>query len=192
MYRFNNYVKTKELLNLCRISKDLYNQALHKFIETFKSEEHKFLTYYDLNRIMQTEEKLEGKINYKLLKAQVAQQTLKVLDKSLKAYFKSIKDWKLHKEKYKDIRFMENEESYTSKCDALAFEDIGKHEIYFGKRIMRGLFQSSVDKVINADVNGALNIMRKVVGDSRLITEIIDSGRLFRPKKLKDLYHLIS
>ena len=67
VYRFNNHEKNKELLNLCRVSKDLYNQSLHKFIESFESEEHKFLSYYDLNRIMQTEENLEGKINYKLL-----------------------------------------------------------------------------------------------------------------------------
>ena len=34
------------------------------------------------------------------------------------------------------------------------------------KRVKRGLFQSSIGKLINADVNGSLNILRKVVGDS--------------------------
>ena len=52
-------------------------------------------------------------------------------------------------------------ESYTSKCDALGKETIGKHDKYLGKRIKRGLFSSSVNKLINADVNGAINIMRK-------------------------------
>ena len=79
------------------------------------------------------------------------------------------------------IRFILNEESYTSKCDALALEPICKHEKYQGRRIKRGLFRSSTGKIINADVNGALNIMRKVVGDSECITRIADSGRLFRP-----------
>ena len=50
-----------------------------------------------------------------------------------------------------------------------------------GKRVKRGLFQSSVGKTINADVNGVLNILRKVVGDSETISRITDSGRLFRP-----------
>lgn len=35
--------------------------------------------------------------------------------------------------------------------------------------------------MINADVNGAVNIMRKVVGDSEYVTRIIGSGCLFQP-----------
>ena len=53
------------------------------------------------------------------------------------------------------------EESYTSKCDALSLEEICKHDEYNGKRIKRGLFSSSVGKLINSDINGAINIMRK-------------------------------
>ena len=79
------------------------------------------------------------------------------------------------------INFVLNEESYTSKCDALAGETVGKHAEYLGKRVKRGLFRSSVGKTINADVNGALNILRKVVGDSEMVSRITDSGRLFRP-----------
>jgi putative transposase len=58
-----------------------------------------------------------------------------------------------------------NEESYTSKCDALALEEIKKHDVYLGKRVKRGLFKSSTKKLLNADVNGSLNILRKVIGD---------------------------
>lgn len=87
------------------------------------------------------------------------------------------------------ITFVENEESYTSKCDALAMEPICRHSDYLGKRVKRGLFQSSVGKAINADVNGALNIMRKVVGDS-VARLIANSGRLFRPMKFNNLYCL--
>ena len=53
------------------------------------------------------------------------------------------------------------EESYTSKCSFLDNESVEKHEIYMGKRIKRGLFQSSDGTLINADVNGAYNIMKK-------------------------------
>lgn len=89
------------------------------------------------------------------------------------------------------IRLIENEESYTSKCDALALEPVCKHESYMGKRVRRGMFQSSTGRIVNADVNGALNIMRKVVGDS-CVSEIADSGRLFRPRKLDNPYCLSS
>lgn len=78
------------------------------------------------------------------------------------------------------IDFMEHEESYTSKCDALALEPIGKHEQYLGRRTKRGLFCSSTGKLINADQNGALNIMRKVVGDS-YISGIANRGHSLCP-----------
>lgn len=56
-------------------------------------------------------------------------------------------------------------ESYTSKCSALDNELICKHDTYVGKRIKRGLFKTSTGKVINADVNGSINIVRKVIGE---------------------------
>lgn len=56
------------------------------------------------------------------------------------------------------------EESYTSKCSFLDDEDICKHEEYAGKCIKRGLYKASDGRLINADVNGALNILKKVIG----------------------------
>lgn len=87
------------------------------------------------------------------------------------------------------IKIVIYEESYTSKCDSLAFEKIGKHDSYLGRRKKRGLFQSSVGKIINADVNGALNIMRKVVGDScESVCRIIDRGLLFNPVRIMNVF----
>ncbi|MEG5210186.1 transposase [Microcoleus sp. ARI1-A1] len=54
------------------------------------------------------------------------------------------------------------EESYTSKCSLLDNEPIGKHSLYQGRRIKRGLFRASDGTCINADVNGSANIVRKV------------------------------
>ena len=396
VYRFDIQHNDK-LHELCTVSKNLYNQALYIVKQTLK-ENGKWLGYSQLNTILQTTTNLEGQINYRLLKAQVAQQCLKTLDKNIKSYIKSIKDYSKNKSKYhgyprlpgykketnqliytnqactikdgyinlsktlkihipqyvkysdklkqfqqvrilpkldgtftveiiylcnniqntdldydryssidlgldnlvtmvidnkqpllfngrqvkaknqyfnkeisrlkselgnkqktsqqirrlyvrrdnqmKDIfhkasrkivnlltenmvgnlvvgynkgwkdsinigrrnnqafvavpyeklidyikykcemcgiKVIVNEESYTSKCDALALECIGKHEGYMGKRVKRGLYQSSTGRLINADANGALNIIRKVVGDSEYVTRIIGSGRLFRP-----------
>jgi len=88
-----------------------------------------------------------------------------------------------YKAKLIGINVIEHEESYTSKCDSLALEPICKHEVYLGKRIKRGLFQSSVGKLINADVNGAINIARKVFSDC-FAKSIIDSGSAFLPIKV--------
>ena len=53
------------------------------------------------------------------------------------------------------------EESYTSKCSFLDDEKCEKHETYKGRRIKRGLFKSGQEKVIHADLNGSLNILKK-------------------------------
>ncbi len=63
------------------------------------------------------------------------------------------------------INVIIREESYTSKCSFIDNEEIKKHETYLGRRIKRGLFKTAFGKIINADLNGSLNIMRKVVGE---------------------------
>ena len=59
------------------------------------------------------------------------------------------------------IKVITNEESYTSLCSFLDNEEICKHAEYKGKRLKRGLFRASGGRLINADVNGALNILKK-------------------------------
>jgi len=71
----------------------------------------------------------------------------------------------VYKCKLEGINVLINEESYTSKCSALDLEPVKKHEVYIGKRIKRGLFKTGKGILINSDVNGSLNIGRKVFGD---------------------------
>lgn len=406
LYKFN-IGQNENISSLCKISNNLYNQALYIFRETLSNED-KWLSYFELDTIMKNTKNLDGNINYKLLKAQCSQQVLRILDKNIKGYYKSVQDYKKYPNKYKGkpglpsyrkrgsefnmyytnqnckikdgkivlsrelsidipqyekysdliknfkhvrikplacgykieiiyevkdaevskgreekiasidlgidnlativsedftiifsgkfvkshnqlfnktlaklnsikdlqkikgttrrikklyydreqyiedvfhkisrkivnllidskitklivgynkgwkqnvnmgkknnqkftqipfarlvsyleykcelvgIEIVIHEESYTSKCDSLAFEKIGKHENYLGRRRKRGLFQSSVGKLINADVNGALNIMRKVVGDScESIRRIIDRGLLFNPVRITNVF----
>ena len=81
------------------------------------------------------------------------------------------------------------EESYTSKASALDNDDIpvyGKRAgkttenvvpFFSGKRIKRGLYKSK-HGVINADVNGALNILRKATGEA---LSLACKGCVFNP-----------
>lgn len=92
----------------------------------------------------------------------------------------------VYKAKLLGINVIIHEESYTSKIDHLAFEPLKKQESYLGKRKKRGLFQSSIGKLINSDINGAIGIARKVIGDS-FIGKIIDSGFVFNPIRLNVL-----
>lgn len=70
------------------------------------------------------------------------------------------------------IAVMMTEESYTSKCSFIDNEEMRHHEDYKGKRIKRGLFRTNEGKLINADLNGSLNIMRKVIGEFQYPIEV--------------------
>lgn len=69
------------------------------------------------------------------------------------------------------INYKEVIESHTSKCSFLDNESIKHHDKYVGKRVKRGLFRSANGILINADVNGAANIGRKVTASDCLTVE---------------------
>ena len=71
------------------------------------------------------------------------------------------------------IRFITTEESYTSKCSFLDLEEVTKQKEYLGKRVKRGLFQTKEGVLINADVNGSLNIGRKYLTKLGLYTDTL-------------------
>ena len=54
-------------------------------------------------------------------------------------------------------------EFFTSKCSFLDNEPLQRHERYMGRRVSRGLFKTKNGLIINSDVNGAYNIIRKAV-----------------------------
>ncbi len=66
-----------------------------------------------------------------------------------------------YKSKIKGIQLIIVDESYTSKCSFLDNESIEKHKIYLGKRISRNLFRTFDGRIIDADINGAYNIIKK-------------------------------
>ena len=75
------------------------------------------------------------------------------------------------------IEYKEQEESYTSKASYLDNDDIPIYKekddtnyIFSGRRIKRGIYKSKQGKIINADLNGALNILKK--SGEKLIEEL--------------------
>lgn len=81
------------------------------------------------------------------------------------------------------INVIITEESYTSKVDHFANEEMCKHEHYLGKRVKRGLFKSSTGKIVNADTNGAIGILRKVA-DEKFKDLIVSRGDVVSPTRL--------
>ena len=76
------------------------------------------------------------------------------------------------------IRTLRQEESYTSKASFLGKDEIpvyGKNDKdarFTGKRIHRGLYKTDDGTVINADMNGSANIMRKCIPDAFRLKEL--------------------
>ena len=110
-----------------------------------------------------------------------------------------------YKAKDKGIDVITTEESYTSKCSFFDNEEMCHHDKYQGKRIKRGLFRTSDRKTINSDVNGALNIIRKVIPTFSCETaklEVADvanplrisfrNGNLFQASKRIELINIVN
>lgn len=69
-----------------------------------------------------------------------------------------------YKAEEKGIEGVLQEESHTSKCSFFDDEPVEHHERYMGSR-KKGLFRTAKGFIVNADVNGGGNIMRKAVPD---------------------------
>ena len=96
-----------------------------------------------------------------------------------------------HMLKYKcaivGIKYIEQEEAYTSKCSFIDRESIKKKEKYQGTRIQRGLYKTSTGKKINADINGSLNIGRKYLEKQKLYSDKMHNELLLHinnPKRI--------
>ncbi|MBQ9903979.1 MAG: hypothetical protein IJM47_04240 [Synergistaceae bacterium] len=69
---------------LCRLSKNLYNEAIYS-VRQYYFAEHQYLRYESNYHICKESE------NYKILHTDIAQQTLKVADRCFKSFFALVK-----------------------------------------------------------------------------------------------------
>lgn len=92
------------------------------------------------------------------------------------------------------IQIIETEESYTSKASFIDMDKLPVYKkdanityLFSGTRIKRGLYKNGFGQIINADLNGAGNIMRKIVDDENIKINI---NNLISPSKLtaKQIY----
>ena len=76
------------------------------------------------------------------------------------------------------IQFIRREEAYTSKASFIDSDSIEKQDSFSGERVRRGLYRSKTGRLLNADVNWSLNIIRKEVRNVVIPT---DRGFAFNP-----------
>jgi IS605 OrfB family transposase len=82
------------------------------------------------------------------------------------------------------IRVEVTEESYTSKASLLDLDPLpvydpnkgNEQHTFSGKRIKRGLYRAADGTLINADMNGAGNVIRKVAPDAFSKVEGVEDG----------------
>jgi len=93
-----------------------------------------------------------------------------------------------YKAKLAGLKVVYVKENYTSGCSALDLEEINKSNYDKSRRIVRGLFRSNKGILVNSDVNGSLNILRKYVKDKcipKLIQSVMDNGGLNTPLRIR-------
>ena len=82
------------------------------------------------------------------------------------------------------IEYVSQEESYTSKASCLDMDCLPKYGVetapqFSGKRIKRGLYRSYDGGLINADINGSVNILRKYFNERKWNWVFQDHVRAF-------------
>ena len=89
-----------------------------------------------------------------------------------------------------NIKFVEQEESYTSKASFWDKDDIpvfdinnNKKYVFSGRRIKRGLYKTKTGKLLNADINGALNILKK--SNVVSLSALYDRGEVDTPSRIR-------
>ena len=85
------------LMDFCRKSKNLYNHANFVIRNEF-IKNNRWISYGELDKILKADTEYSDYTDMPC--AQSAQQTLRMLEKNWKSFFKGIKDWAKHKEKY--------------------------------------------------------------------------------------------
>ena len=80
------------------------------------------------------------------------------------------------------------EESYTSKA-SFKNRDMLDGSVLTGIRSSRGMYKNADGSLVNADINGSLNICRKVIQDTEVLSRL-DRSLAARPVKINPIREL--
>lgn len=160
------------LMNFCRLSKNLYNHANYLVRNQF-FEEGTWLRYNTLDRLLKQD--IEYPDYKSMPTAQSAQQTLRLLDKNWKSFFKSIKDWSEHKDKYlgkpKPPKFLKKSGNYSLMLTNQEFR-LKDGKIYFPK-VFNGFTLSP--KFVNRNNYLSFQQVRFIPHKQRIVVEMVYS-----------------
>jgi len=159
-----------------KLKKGVFNS--HKISQITEKRNNKVDTYLHIASRMVVDWLIENNIGTLIIGKNTQWKTGIKLGKRNNQHFVQLPHTKLidlikYKFEQEDGIVVVCEESYTSKASALDLDDLPKYNktrkqkpLFSGKRIKRGLYKTLKGILINADVNGALNIIRKVAKNS--------------------------
>ncbi|MBN3870222.1 hypothetical protein [Nostoc sp. JL33] len=157
-----NHQFYKEIDDLAWRSKNLYNYANYLVRQSFIKDS----AYLNNVAVFHLVKKHES---YAALPAKVSNQVLMVLHRNWKSFFEAQKAYKQNPSKFHGRpKLPKYKDKFTSASSFLNLDPIpvykkGEKHTFSGKRIKRAWYRSSEDKLIHADINASLNIIRKVV-----------------------------
>lgn len=167
------------LRELCRLSKNLYNVGLYT-VRQYYFQDKKHLHYESNYHYCKTNE------NYKRLNTDIAQQTLKVVDRTFRSFYGLINAAKSgnYQQKVRLPHYLPKDGYFTLLMPKIRIKVAdNKREYQFsGKRIKRGLYRTKHGFLVNADVNGAANILKK---SKHKALSRVSRGCLAQPLRVK-------
>ncbi|ADQ07833.1 transposase, IS605 OrfB family [Caldicellulosiruptor hydrothermalis 108] len=176
------YKQTYRLLRiLCHLSKNLYNYALYH-VRQYYFENHKRLAYERVYHIVK--HCLNNQIGTVVVGEMKNIKQEIELGKVSNQNFVSIPHEKFKRKleakcRFYGVGYVEVDESYTSQmCSKCGI-------VKKSNRKYRGLYVCrECGYVANADINGAINILKKVAGESALV-QIVSSGYVNHPVRIR-------
>ena len=172
------------LAEMCHYANNMYNVALYN-IRQYYFHEKKFLTYESNYHECKTNE------NYKLLQAGVAQQILKVADRSFKSFFNLVKKAKAGEYRFQNIKIPHYREKGGMFLLVLSTNAINIKDGFLQVPMSRAFSKLHFGKAIKIPFPERLS-GKKIKEESPLTTQDLDTG--FRVLKLdstnmQDIYY---
>lgn len=147
---------------LCFLSKNVYNVYLYRIKQQYEKDS-TFLRYSIINKQMRA----ENNIDFRAIGGEIAAQTLMLLERNYKSYFISLKDYQKNPNKYSGLPKPPTFKHKTKGRFVAVYtnKNVSKKQLKKGYLSLSGTLINikTNGRLINADVNGACNILRKEI-----------------------------
>jgi putative transposase len=138
----------QEIDGLCFLSKNLDNTSNYTVRQEF-IHSNRYINYAANYHLV------KNSVDYKALPTKVSCQIIKLVHRNWNSYVAAIEEYKIHPEKFiAKPKIPRYKDKIKGRCVLIFLS---------GRRVKRGLYKSAKGILINADLNGSYNILRKAI-----------------------------